>query len=74
MSRSQSHSKAGRIRPIEKSNGLIVNGTRNLPACSIVSQPTTSFVKLMTYKRRQYLCKESNLQQEGKQSNTSWEV
>jgi hypothetical protein len=26
---------AGRIRPIEKSNYLIRNGTRDLPACSI---------------------------------------
>jgi hypothetical protein len=31
---------AGRIVSIEKSND-IENRTRNLPACSIVSQPTT---------------------------------
>jgi hypothetical protein len=32
---------AGRIRSIEKSNDLIGNRTRNLPACSRVPQPTT---------------------------------
>jgi hypothetical protein len=32
---------AGRIRSIEKSNYLIGNGTGDLPACSIVPQPTT---------------------------------
>jgi hypothetical protein len=32
---------AGRIRSIEKSNDHIGNGTRDLPACSIVPQPTT---------------------------------
>jgi hypothetical protein len=31
---------AGRIRSIEKSNDLIGNRTRDLPACSIVPQPT----------------------------------
>jgi hypothetical protein len=36
----QGHSAAGRIRLIEKSND-IGNGTRDLPACSIVAQPTT---------------------------------
>jgi hypothetical protein len=30
----------GRIRSIEKSNDLIGNGTRNLPACSVVPEPT----------------------------------
>jgi hypothetical protein len=35
------HSAAGRIRLIEKSNDLIGIRTRNLPAGSIVSQPTT---------------------------------
>jgi hypothetical protein len=35
------HSAAGRIRSIEKSNELIGNRTRDLPACSIVPQPTT---------------------------------
>jgi hypothetical protein len=34
-------SAAGRIRSIEKSNDLIGNWTRDLPACSIVPQPTT---------------------------------
>jgi hypothetical protein len=31
---------AGRIRSTEKSNDLIGNQTRDLPACSTVSQPT----------------------------------
>jgi hypothetical protein len=35
------HIAAGRIRLIEKSNDLIGNGTRELPACSIVPQSTT---------------------------------
>jgi hypothetical protein len=39
--RPQGHSAAGRIRSIEKSNHLIGNRTRDLPACSIVPQPTT---------------------------------
>jgi hypothetical protein len=37
----QGHSAAGRIRSIEKSNDLIGNQTHDLPACSIVPQPTT---------------------------------
>jgi hypothetical protein len=41
LSRPQGHSAAGRIRSIEKSNDLIGNQTRDLPACSIVPQPTT---------------------------------
>jgi hypothetical protein len=40
LTRPQGHSKAGRIRSIEKSNDLIGDRTRDLPACSIVSQPT----------------------------------
>jgi hypothetical protein len=32
---------AGRIRSIEKSNGLNGNRIRDLPACNIVPQPTT---------------------------------
>jgi hypothetical protein len=39
LSRPQGHSAAGRIRSIEKSND-IGNRTRDLPACSIVPQPT----------------------------------
>jgi hypothetical protein len=35
------HSGAGRIRSNEKSKDLIGNRTRDLPACSIVPQPTT---------------------------------
>jgi hypothetical protein len=41
MSGPQGHSAAGRIRSIEKSNDLIGIRTRDLPACSIVPQPTT---------------------------------
>jgi hypothetical protein len=40
LSRPQRHSTAGRIRWTENSNDLIRNQTRNLPACSIVLQPT----------------------------------
>jgi hypothetical protein len=41
LSRPQGLSAAGRIRSIEKSNDHIGNRTRDLPACSIVPQPTT---------------------------------
>jgi hypothetical protein len=41
LSRPQGHSAAGWIRSTEKSNDLIGNRTRDLPACSIVPQPTT---------------------------------
>jgi hypothetical protein len=34
-------SGAGRIRSIEKSNGLTGNPTRDLPPCSIMPQPTS---------------------------------
>jgi hypothetical protein len=40
LSRPHSHSAAVSIRLIEKSNDLIVNRTRDLPACNIVPQPT----------------------------------
>jgi hypothetical protein len=40
LSPPQGHSAAWRIRSIDKSN-YIGNGTRDLPACSIVPQPTT---------------------------------
>jgi hypothetical protein len=40
LSRSQDHSAAGTIRSIEKSDDLIGNRTRDLPACSVVPQPT----------------------------------
>jgi hypothetical protein len=36
----QVHNAAGRIRSIEKSNDLIRNRTRDLPACSRVPRPT----------------------------------
>jgi hypothetical protein len=35
LSRPQGHSEAGRIRSIEKCDGLIGNGTRDLAACSL---------------------------------------
>jgi hypothetical protein len=41
MSRLQGHTAAGSIRSIEKSNELIGNRTRDIPACSMVPQPTT---------------------------------
>jgi hypothetical protein len=41
LSRPKGHSADGRIRSIEKSNVLIGNRTRDLPACSIVPQPIT---------------------------------
>jgi hypothetical protein len=41
LSRLQGHSAGGRIRSIEKSNDFIGIRTRDLPACSIVPQPTT---------------------------------
>jgi hypothetical protein len=41
ISRPQGQSAAGRSRSFEKSNNLIGNQTCNLPACSIVPQPTT---------------------------------
>jgi hypothetical protein len=41
ISRPQGHNAAGSIRSIEKSSDLIGNRTRDLPACSIVQQPTT---------------------------------
>jgi hypothetical protein len=41
LSRRQGHIAVGRIRAIEKSNDLIGNRTRDLPAFSIVPQPTT---------------------------------
>jgi hypothetical protein len=41
LSRPQGHSAAGRIRSIKKSNYHIGNRIRDLPACSLVPQPTT---------------------------------
>jgi hypothetical protein len=40
LSRSQGRSTAGSIRSVGKSNYLIGNRTRDLPACSTVTQPT----------------------------------
>jgi hypothetical protein len=41
LSRSQGYSAAGKIRSTEESNDLIGNRTSDLPACSIMPQPTT---------------------------------
>jgi hypothetical protein len=41
LSQPQGHTAARWIRSIEKSNGLIRNRIRDLPACSIAPQPTT---------------------------------
>jgi hypothetical protein len=41
LSRPQGHSAAGRTTSTEKSHYLIGTRTRDLPACSIVPQPTT---------------------------------
>jgi hypothetical protein len=41
LGRLQAHSAVGSIRSIEKSNDLIGNRTRQLPACSTAPQPTT---------------------------------
>jgi uncharacterized membrane protein len=40
-SQPQSHRATERIRSIEECNDLIGNGTRDLPVCSIMLQPTT---------------------------------
>jgi hypothetical protein len=50
LSRPQGHSAAGRIRSIKKANGLIRNRTRDLPAGSIVPQPTTLQRVLLIFK------------------------
>jgi hypothetical protein len=42
LSRPQGHSAGGRLRSIEKSNDLIGNRTRDLPACIIVP-PTETY-------------------------------
>jgi hypothetical protein len=43
------HFAAGRIRSIEISGDPIVNPTRDLPACSIVPQPTTPLLFTYSY-------------------------
>jgi hypothetical protein len=56
LRRTQSHSAAGRMRSIEKSNDLIGNRTRNLLVCSIVPQPATlqraPLVFIYAYRRK----------------------
>jgi hypothetical protein len=49
LSRPQCHRAAGRIRRIEKSSDLIRNWTRDIPACSIVPQPTYATACPRTY-------------------------
>jgi hypothetical protein len=46
----QGHSVAGRIRSIEKSNGLIGNQNRDLPACSTVPHPDTFSVYMENFR------------------------
>jgi hypothetical protein len=41
LNRSQDHSEPGKVRSIEKFDDLIGIGTGDLPACSVVPQPTT---------------------------------
>jgi hypothetical protein len=41
LSRSHGHDAAGRIRSLEKSIDVIGSWTRDIPACSIVPQPST---------------------------------
>jgi hypothetical protein len=45
LSRLQGHSTAGRIRPIEKFNDFIGNGTRDFPACSWTASSFSSFLR-----------------------------
>jgi hypothetical protein len=47
LSRPEGHSAAGRIRSTEKSNDLIGNRTRDLPACSLVPPPPK--IQVFTY-------------------------
>jgi hypothetical protein len=54
--RTLSYGAVGRIRSIEKSNHLIGNRIRDLPACSIVPQPTT-LLRAPRYIRILYLFK-----------------
>jgi hypothetical protein len=44
----QGHSAAGRIRPIKKFKDLIGNRNPDIPACSIVPQPTTPTINKYT--------------------------
>jgi hypothetical protein len=44
LSRLQGHSAGGSIRSMEKSNDLIGNPTRDLPACGVVPEPTVRLV------------------------------
>jgi hypothetical protein len=51
---------SGRIRSIEKSNDLIGNRTRDIPACSRVPQPTslprTPLIKIDTVHKQKTAC------------------
>jgi hypothetical protein len=59
---------AGRIRSIEKSNDLIGIRTRDLPACSVVPQPTTyqiSHETIILKNRKEFYLIEYNGMQAG---------
>jgi hypothetical protein len=55
LSRSQGHSVAGRIRSIEKSSDIGIR-TRDLPACSLVPQPTTLPLAPHPHRREILIC------------------
>jgi hypothetical protein len=44
----QGHGAAGRVRSIEKSSDLIGNRTRDIPACSIMPQPVTWMLNIVS--------------------------
>jgi hypothetical protein len=64
LSRPQGHSAAGRIRSIEKSSDLIENRNRDLPACSIMPQPTTlpHVMKFKNYELLDFCLKRESFQ------------
>jgi hypothetical protein len=65
LSQPQSHSAAARIWSFKKSSDLIENRTSDLPACSVVPQPTTlarasgkllGLFKTSVYQLRENVC------------------
>jgi hypothetical protein len=48
LSRPQGHNATGRIKSIKNSSDFIGNGTRDLPACSAVPQPTVKITEQAT--------------------------
>jgi hypothetical protein len=61
MSQTQDHSAAGRIMSMKNSNDTIGNGTRDLPVCSAVPQPTPAVTlyqpqQLILYPSEQTYC------------------